>query len=553
MLSHNNQTQKLQFPDIEVDLHATLDRPALVDGAVVCGDDAGQSGFRALWQNFHLVDQGVSVMSLTEYAAKRNFETTPEPQPQPARRSRQPIFVIQEHHASRLHYDFRLEVDGVLKSWAVPKVPTLDPTQKRLAVLVEDHPLSYARFEGEIPGGQYGAGTVRIWDKGTYENMLAHTPQPQSMAEGIDSGRIEFVLHGERLSGRFALIRMRGRGRGAKINWLLIKLRDEFARPEPEALVAPPRMTTTSRRIAAGGHMPARPARTVRARSFTHTVKILFPDAGITKGEVLTYYRRIAPRLLPFLRQRPITLERLPEGLGNGHPHFWQKDTPPHYPDWITRANLPSEHGKSVNYAVVNDVQSLLYLVNQGALSFHVWLSRLEQLDRPDFVLFDLDTGAASFADAIKVALALRAALQDEGEKAFVKTSGKAGLHILVPWQRDGDFDDARSWAQKLASQVAEAMPEEATVEIRKARRGSRIYIDTLQNARGHHVVSPYVLRAVPGAPVSTPLSWSELTPTLDPGRFTLKTIFRRLAKLPRDPFAPLARQFKAKRTVAAR
>src|SRR5205814_83815 len=136
-----------------------------------------------------------------------------------------PIFVVQEHHARRLHYEFRLEADGVLKSWAVPKEPTLDPSQKRLAVQVEDHPLGYATFKGTIPEGQYGAGTVSIWDHGTYDNLLEDKPFPQSVTEGIESGRLEIALHGEKLEGRFALIRMGSRFGGKKPSWLLIKMK----------------------------------------------------------------------------------------------------------------------------------------------------------------------------------------------------------------------------------------------------------------------------------------------------------------------------------------
>src|SRR5437588_5892212 len=183
-------------------------------------------------------------MSLEEYQAKRDFSETPEPGPEAGRPHRQPIFVVQEHHASRLHYDFRLEADGVLKSWAVPKQPSPDPSQKRRAVHVEDPPVSYANFAGTIPEGQYGAGTVRIWDKGTYENLLAEKPEPRTVAEGIEAGRLEFALHGRKLRGRFALIRMQGRGGRGKDNWLLIKMKDEFARPE-----------------AGGAEVPARPAR----------------------------------------------------------------------------------------------------------------------------------------------------------------------------------------------------------------------------------------------------------------------------------------------------
>ena len=152
---------------------------------------------------------------------KRDFEKTPEPPSQPIpkrqRARHQPIFVVQEHHASRLHYDFRLEADGVLKSWAVPKGPSTDPTQKRLAVQVEDHPLAYAAFTGTIPEGQYGAGKVTIWDQGTYDNLLADKPVPQTVTEGIEAGRLEFALHGKKLQGQFALIRMRGQGRARSI------------------------------------------------------------------------------------------------------------------------------------------------------------------------------------------------------------------------------------------------------------------------------------------------------------------------------------------------
>ncbi len=442
--------------------------------------------------------------------------------------------MIQEHHASRLHYDFRLEADGVLKSWAVPREPSLDPSQKRLAVRVEDHPLEYAGFHGTIPEGQYGAGEVAIWDHGTYDNLLADKPVPQTVAEGIDTGRLEFALHGEKLQGKFALIRMRGKGRG-KENWLLIKMKDEHARPgAPTARTSPPRKRREKARVSRAARPPA------DGVAFTHPGKVMYPDAGITKGDVLDYYRRIAPRLLPYLRDRPATLERLPEGLSEGGPHFWQKNLPDTAPDWLPRIELPSERGKPVHYVLVNDPDTLLYLVNQGTLTFHVWFSRVADLDRPDFVLFDLDPGGAAFAEVVQVAQELHRMLDAEDVPAFVKTSGKTGLHVLVPWRQDGGYDEARAWAAEIAERLAETLPEVATTEIRKAKRGGRVYIDVMQNARGHHAVPPYVLRAVPGAPVSTPLRWQELTTDLDPARFNLKAIFRRLARQKRDPMAGL-------------
>jgi bifunctional non-homologous end joining protein LigD len=492
--------------------------------------------------------------ALEAYTHKRHFGHTPEPRPEVGATHQQPIFVVQEHHASHLHYDFRLEADGVLKSWAVPKQPTMDPTVKRLAVRVEDHPLAYADFSGEIPEGQYGAGRVKIWDRGTYENLLASKGQPQTVAQGIEAGHLEVILHGRRLKGAFALIRMQRRG--PREYWLLIKMKDEAAPPGPvgdakepapdvhhraRASTAQGRSSDSHRRARSPQAGASATSRRRHAMVSTHTDKVMFPEAGITKGEVLRFYERISARLLPHLRDRPVTLERFPEGVtGTAAPHFWQKRTPAYYPAWIPRVELPSVRGRPVSYGLVNDRDTLLYLVNQGTLTFHVWLSRVQDLDRPDVVLFDLDPGEAAFTDVIFVARQLHEHLEDEAIASFVKTSGKTGLHVLVPWVYPGGYEESRVWARQQAQAVVAKLPEVATLEIRKANRRRRVYIDVLQNARGHYTVPPYVLRAVPQACVSTPLAWDELTPDLHPQAFTLKTIFERLASQPTDPIAPL-------------
>jgi bifunctional non-homologous end joining protein LigD len=274
--------------------------------------------------------------------------------------------------------------------------------------------------------------------------------------------------------------------------------------------------------------------------TLTNGDRVLFPDAGITKADVFDYYDRIAPRLLPFLRDRPITLERLPAGIGADKPHFWQKNTPTYYPDWIPRIELPTEKGKPVLSALVNDRPTLLYLVNQGVLTFHPWLSRVANLDRPDFVLFDLDPGKADFADSVTVARNLHDILESKKVSSFVKTSGQSGLHVVVPWEQDGTFDAARAWARTIAGRVVEGLPKQATLEISKAKRDRRVYIDVLQNARGHHAVPPYVLRPVPVASVSTPVDWCEVKADLDPKRFNLRTIFARLQRRKREPWASL-------------
>lgn len=159
---------------------------------------------------------------LTEYKKKRNFKITPEPKPKIKRGKSTHIFVIQQHHASHMHYDFRIEMDGVLKSWAVPKGPSLNPTEKRLAALTEDHPLSYATFEGIIPEG-YGAGTVIVWDTGTYENLNEKNGEKISMSQAFDNGHIKIELNGKKLKGAYALTKFRDR------DWLLVKVNDEYA------------------------------------------------------------------------------------------------------------------------------------------------------------------------------------------------------------------------------------------------------------------------------------------------------------------------------------
>jgi bifunctional non-homologous end joining protein LigD len=272
----------------------------------------------------------------------------------------------------------------------------------------------------------------------------------------------------------------------------------------------------------------------------THPEKVIFPELGITKGEVADYYRRIARRLLPYLHDRPMTLERLPEGVGPGKKQFYQKDIPPQYPDWIPRVELPTDGGKIVHYALVNDVDTLLYLVNQGTLTFHVWLSRVGQLDRPDFVLFDLDPGETDFPTLVEVAQRLHAILKKRRTWHGLKTSGKSGLHVLVPWTAADGYAESSAWAKEVAEQLVGQVPDLATLETRKAERGRRVFVDVFHNNRGHHVVSPYVLRATSEASVSTPLSWRELTPELEPRRFNVHTIFDRLAR--RDPLGPLLR-----------
>jgi bifunctional non-homologous end joining protein LigD len=287
---------------------------------------------------------------------------------------------------------------------------------------------------------------------------------------------------------------------------------------------------------AASAKRPAKPASAPAAAvKFTNVDKVMFPEPRYTKGDVLQYYIEVAPWLIPHLRDRPVTLERLPDGVAEGAPRFWQKNTPSYYPAWIPRVNEPNDDGKPVHYALVNDPNVLAYLVNQGALTFHTWFSRVHDMDHPDFVVFDLDPGDAPFAHVVKIAQTLHKLLDAEKAPSFPKTSGKSGLHVMVPWRKNGAFDEARAWAVGVAERAVKALPGIATMERFKAARKGRVYVDVMQNARGRHAVPPYVVRTTPLATVSTPLEWKDVNARLDPKKFTIKTVPKRLARLKKD------------------
>jgi bifunctional non-homologous end joining protein LigD len=743
---------------------------------------------------------------LGEYRRKRDPRRTPEPAPAAERRPQggAPIFVVQRHDARRLHYDFRLERDGALASWAVPKGVPLEPGQQHLAVHVEDHPLEYAAFEGEIPAGNYGAGTVEVWDRGTYE-----------LLEEKRDGGLTVRLHGERLQGTWTLVA--ARLSGDPKNWLILRKRDdgaaaavareyapmlatlaeglpsgegwlyeakwdgyralgyvrggearlvsrnrkelterfpqvakelvkalrspdavvdgevcaldEHGRPsfsamqqgstrlvyevfdlleldgEPlvalplterrerlEALLAPNPLVQLSGafddgeallvaaeeqglegvmakrasspykpgrrggdwlkvkthgrqefvicgwtkgqgrregrfgalvlgvhengalrwvgncgtgfgerdidellakleplradecpfpqvpkmpRVRKGdvtwveprlvcevefaewthdGHLRApsfqglrddKPAGQVRRErpdaaaegrvQLSNLDKPFWPDEGITKGDLLDYYRAVAPVLVPHLRDRPFTMRRYPDGAEGKA--FFQKDAPSHMPDWIptfhvqvsTRAKPPRR--KWIDAPLVNDADALLWMVNMGCIDMNTWYSRVDRPDRPDFVLFDLDPSpGVGFRETVQVAQLVKQALDALGLAGFPKTSGADGIHVLVPVERRYGYDETRELAEIVAGAIARTNRGLATTEWTKAKRRG-VLIDANQNGEGKTIASVYSVRPKPGAPVSTPLRWEEVTESLDPAAFTMAAVLERIRR----------------------
>ena len=263
--------------------------------------------------------------------------------------------------------------------------------------------------------------------------------------------------------------------------------------------------------------------------------KVLFPEEGITKGDLIDYYARIAPHMLPHLRNRPLTLERYPDGIKAKR--FFQKEVSSYFPDWIRRVTV-KKAGGTVTHVVCNDTATLVYIANQACITPHIFLSRVDKLDHPDQLVLDLDPQGDDFELVRSTARAFKQLLDELALPAFLKTTGSRGLHIVVPLKRTENFDSVREFARELARIVVSQAPGERTVEPLKANRGDRVFIDTNRNGYAQLIAPAYAVRARDGAPVSVPLEWGELQKkNLRSDSVTIRTISARLEKAG-DPWA---------------
>lgn len=644
---------------------------------------------------------------LADYRKKRDFNATPEPAPAAPTPRRNDVFVVHRHEARALHYDLRLEHDGVLKSWAVPRGFSFDPADKRLAVRTEDHPLEYERFHGRIPKGQYGAGTMTIWDRGRYELVKIPTWE-----EAMARGELKVQMFGRRLRGEWHLVRTQQ----AKNSWLLFKSKDRYSghsrdsalgielTDAPTAVVpidgtpmrwqqeraaardtdwlfemefeglrtlaskrgddvafaavaTPPPLlvegmralrgvdavldgvlvalaadgrpdrtatlaalagapsnslayyafdllqwedfdlrglplldrkaalrtliephtrvlfvdhvagdgTTLLRAIADAGlpaaiakratspyvngpsmHWQRVPARVDAAAPTTPSPagsppprparwkpsnldKVYWPAEGFTKGDLLGYYRTVADVLLPHLRDRPLHLQRFPDGIDGKS--FYQREAKEGTPDWVRTVPIPHD-GAMVPHHVVDDLDSLLHVVNLGSIDLHPWLSRAGSLDAPDFAVLDLDPKEAPFVHVVRIARAAGRLLRGIGLRPLLKTSGKNGMHVYVPLRDGYDYEHSRMFCEAVARVLVRELPDIATVERLPDQREGKVYLDFLQNRKSQTIVPPYSVRPVRGASVSAPLLWDELEDgELTPRRFTIQTMPARIAE----------------------
>jgi bifunctional non-homologous end joining protein LigD len=262
----------------------------------------------------------------------------------------------------------------------------------------------------------------------------------------------------------------------------------------------------------------------------THPEKVLFPEDGITKGDLAAYYEAMAPVILPHLRGRPVTMERYPAGIGEKG--FWQKDVSKGFPSWLHRVEVPKKDGV-VHHPIVTDTRSLLWVTNQNTITQHVWTSRMPHLHRPDLCVFDLDPSKDDVAAVRAAAIGLRDLLEELGLPSWVKTTGSKGFHIVVPINGKTDIAVVARFANAVGALFVSLAPDRLTQEFSKADRRGRIYVDTGRNGYGATFAAAYTVRAKRGAPVSAPCTWEEIERgEVHPGTFTLRNMPNRVAKL---------------------
>lgn len=516
--------------------------------------------------------------ALETYREKRHFDATPEPAGAPPEPGDGPggRFVVQRHRATRLHYDFRLEVDGVLASWAVPKGPSLDPSVRRQAIHVEDHPIEYFDFEGVIPKGEYGGGDVIVWDWGRWIPA-----KDGDAAKAISKGEIHFDLEGEKLRGRFALVRTHRDGSrgGGKEQWLLIHKHDDFAVEgwDAEAFPESVKSGRTNDQVAAAPDarwhsersagddeerlrvdIPVWEAATVdelaaldelgregewvlqgQALRLTNLDKVLFPPQ-VTKRDLIRYAARIAPYLLPYLWDRPVNLHRYPNGVDK--PGFWHKEVPSHAPSWLTRWHYDdADPDETQWYFVVDSVPALAWMANYGAVELNPWTSSVRDPHEPTWALIDVDPGPKTSWDEVVLLTGLyRTALEHLGVVGQPKVTGRRGIQVWVPIARGCTFDETRGWVESISRAIGRTVPELVAWEWTKRDRKGLARLDYTQNAINKTLIAPFSPRPSEGAPVSVPIEWDELEDEdLRADRWTIQSVFDRLDSAG-DPLRPL-------------
>lgn len=458
--------------------------------------------------------------SLKKYKSKRDFNKTKEPTGKRKINRKKLRFVVQHHLASHDHYDFRLEYNGVLKSWAVPKGPSYNPKDKRLAILVEDHPYEYKNFEGTIPKGEYGGGTVMIWDEGYYDVI-------GSFSQSFKEGSLKFILYGKRLKGTWTLVKFK------ENNWLLIKENDEYKNyKDINKFKTSVKTGRTMNEITNNINKKKMDKEDFNQIEITNPDKVMFSRPKTTKFDMINYYKKVSNRMLPYLNNRIISTIRCPDGIAKDK--FFKKHLNNDDPG-IKKIILPNDEGKKDDYYYITAMSGLISEAQMNSVEFHIWGSTIDDLENPNYMVFDLDPDEKlSLAKLRQGVRDLKSILDDLELKAYLKTSGGKGYHIVVPINYKTTWEDFRKVAKDIAELMATKWPDKYVSNMRKENRKGKIFIDWVRNTRSSTSVAPYSLRARDHAPVSMPIKWSELD-KVKPNEITIADAVKRLKR--KDPW----------------
>lgn len=457
---------------------------------------------------------------LKKYNKKRNFNKTKEPLGKIEKSNKKLRFVVQHHLARKNHYDLRLEWNGVLKSWAIPKGPSYNEKDKRLAVMVEDHPISYRKFEGTIPKGEYGGGTVMLFDVGTYEPL-------SNFNDGLKNGVFKFELKGKRLKGKWSLVYFRND------NWLLVKDKDKYMEYiNIETINTSIRSGRTMKEIEENSkYKKANDKNIVESIEISNPNKLIYKKPNITKMEVIKYYQIVAKRMLPFLKNRIISTIRCPEGIDGDC--FFKKHLEKER-EGLVKIDLLSKENDLENYYFITNIKGLISETQMNSIEYHIWGSNVNNLEYPDMMVFDLDPDEELSLKLLRNGVKdLKSILEELKLKSYLKTSGGKGYHVVVP-MKGLNWEEFRNVAKNIAELMESKWPEKYTSNIRKNKRKNKIFIDWVRNTRGATSIAPYSLRARDNATVSMPISWEELD-KIKPNEITLNKAIKRL-KL-KDPW----------------
>ena len=442
---------------------------------------------------------------LTKYNSKRNFNITSEPIGKISKKNKKLTFCAQHHIARKDHYDFRLEYNGTMSSWAIPKGPSYNPKDKRLAIKVEDHPISYKNFEGTIPKGEYGAGTVMLFDLGYYKIIK------------YEKNLIKVILYGKRLKGMWTLTHFKND------NWLLIKDHDFY-----ENYID---ITKYKRSIKTNRTM-----KEIKDNEKKKEILLTSPNkkiiGNITKKVIFNYYKKVAPYMMPYLENRIISVVKAPSGINNKI--FFKKHLE-NQKRYLEKINISSKNDKEKDYYYILDEIGLLSEVQMNSYEFHIWGSNASNKNKPNMMVFDLDPDKSLSFDKLRLGVKyLKEILDNLNLKSFLKTSGGKGYHICIPFKNNLTWKKFYKISEDIANIIENTHSELFTTNNRKEKRKNKIFIDYLRNQKSATFVAPYSIRLRKNAPVSMPIAWNELD-KIKPNEITIYKAIKRLKK--KDPW----------------